>query len=508
MQEDHEMGAFEDADEDRPVMMYDRENPSIEEGVVFPSTVDCRNAVATYSIKAETEFSIMKSDPTRFTVKCSYDRCKWRLHASSMRRSTLFQIKVNQHQHTCPSVNRSQRLRAAKRRWIADASMPWIRQNPSIGLKEIQMKLLEKYGVDVPYGRCYNGKQMALEKIYDKYSDSFQLLYSFKAEVERISPGSLVEIDRHTVEYQIKGKKFRGQLVAACALDGHNWLFPVAYGVLEVESTESSTWVFSNLKKMVGHLEGLVIHTDACKGLETAVDDVIKKHNYHLNQLKSKPKVKEFLEEHHTKIWARAEFNEMCKVDYVNNNLAESFNSRIRKYKSLHIVDLLDKIRQYIMEKFDLRNRIATDHFIGHYIRPAMMMVLMEKTKGLEMSIVRRSPTEAEVTTTDREKREWRYPIDIEKWSCSCRQWQITAFGEEEHWGADNADDHPTANEPAEAEVEDEEEDEEPYVDVLQQQMPPPKETSHEASTQASVVRSSKARETRNGGGGSTHTTH
>jgi len=88
----------------------------------------------------------------------------------------------------------------------------------------------------------------------------------------------------------------------------------------------------------------------------------------------------------------------MSKVDYVNNNLAESFNSRIRKYKSLHIVDLLDKIRQYIMEKFDLRNRIATGHFIGHNIIPAIMKVLMEKTKGLEMSIVRRSPTEAEVT--------------------------------------------------------------------------------------------------------------
>ena len=105
----------------------------------------------------------------------------------------------------------------------------------------------------------------------------------------------------------------------------------------------------------------------------------IKKHNYHLNPLHSRPKVKEYLEEHHTKIWARAHINDICKVDYVNNNLAESFNSRIRKYKSLHIVDLLDKIRQYIMEKFDIRNRIATDHFIGHNIIPSVMKALMAK---------------------------------------------------------------------------------------------------------------------------------
>ena len=86
------MGVFEDAEEDRPVKMYDRENPCIDEGVVFPSAVDCRNAVSSFSIKSETEFLTLKSDPTRFIVKCAYERCKWRLHASLMRKSTLFQV--------------------------------------------------------------------------------------------------------------------------------------------------------------------------------------------------------------------------------------------------------------------------------------------------------------------------------------------------------------------------------------------------------------------------------
>ena len=70
--------------------------------------------------------------------------------------------------------------------------------------------------------------------------------------------------------------KYRGQLVSACAVDANNWIFPVAYGVLEVESTESWTCFFQHLKDLIGHPEGLVIHTDACKGLETTVDDVFQ----------------------------------------------------------------------------------------------------------------------------------------------------------------------------------------------------------------------------------------
>ena len=34
--------------------------------------------------------------------------------------------------------------------------------------------------------------------------------------------------------------KFGGQLAAACGIDGQNWLYPVAYGVMDAESTD--TW--------------------------------------------------------------------------------------------------------------------------------------------------------------------------------------------------------------------------------------------------------------------------
>ena len=51
-------------------------------------------------------------------------------------------------------------------------------------------------------------------------------------------------------------------------------MFPVAYRVLEVESEESWTWFLQNLRDLIGYPSGLVIQTDACKGLETAVEAV------------------------------------------------------------------------------------------------------------------------------------------------------------------------------------------------------------------------------------------
>jgi hypothetical protein len=66
------------------------------------------------------------------------------------------------------------------------------------------------------------------------------------------------------------------------------------------------------------------------------------------------------MQKNHKKLWARRKFNEVCKVDYVNNNLAECFNSWIRKIKGLHLVYLLDKIRLKIMAKFELRKRIKS----------------------------------------------------------------------------------------------------------------------------------------------------
>jgi hypothetical protein len=78
--------------DDLPTIEWNREDPQLAEGTIFQMMMDCHNAITTYCILTKNDYEVIKSEPGRFTVKCSYKRCKWRLHASTMLRSTMVQV--------------------------------------------------------------------------------------------------------------------------------------------------------------------------------------------------------------------------------------------------------------------------------------------------------------------------------------------------------------------------------------------------------------------------------
>ena len=41
----------------------------------------------------------------------------------------------------------------------------------------------------------------------------------------------------------------------------------------------------------------------------------------------AKPEAMKYLQENHKKLWTRSQYTTLSKVDYVTNNLAESFNN-------------------------------------------------------------------------------------------------------------------------------------------------------------------------------------
>ena len=172
---------------------------------------------------------------------------------------------------------------------------------------------------------------------------------------------------------------------AANAIDGHNWLYPIAFGFFDSETKDNWTWFMEQLGKAIGPMNHLAICTDACKGLEAAVKKVfpgaeqrecfrhlmenmkkrftgnayakymwpaaractVEKFNKLMDKvIEAYPGVVPWLKEHHSLLWARSGFKEEIKCDFINNNLAESWIAWIQAHKDLPLDILADAIRQ------------------------------------------------------------------------------------------------------------------------------------------------------------------
>jgi len=68
--------------------------------------------------------------------------------------------------------------------------------------------------------------------------------------------------------------RWNGHLFSAMALDGHNWMYPVAFGFFDGETTENWTWFMRQLQKAIGNPPHLAISSDAAKSIANAIQEV------------------------------------------------------------------------------------------------------------------------------------------------------------------------------------------------------------------------------------------
>jgi hypothetical protein len=131
------------------------------------------------------------------------------------------------------------------------------------------------------------------------------------------------------------------------------------------------------------------------------------------------------LDENHPYLWSRSKFSDHCKVDYINNNLSECFNNWVKEVKDLQVVDMLDTIRRMIIAKFELRNKIAMK--IEGKIIPTINQALTAQRKAIkDCEVLRCGQGTAEVTAPTKSGALFRYAVNLELKTCSCRAWQVS----------------------------------------------------------------------------------
>ncbi|WVZ59244.1 hypothetical protein U9M48_009422, partial [Paspalum notatum var. saurae] len=213
-------------------------------------------------------------------------------------------VKKNPHQHKCTSARRSKNVKNATKFWICEQVKDWLMEDSRVGPKELQWRIKDKYKVQLPYKRVFDGKCLAQTELFGSWDSSFDNLFRFKKEVERSCPGSSVVIDHHTIEGKIRFNRlffamkpfidgflngcrpylaidstfltgrFREQLACAVAVDGHNWMYPVAVGVIDSETNENWSWFMHRLRDAIGTPKGLAICTDAGAAVMEGVKEV------------------------------------------------------------------------------------------------------------------------------------------------------------------------------------------------------------------------------------------
>jgi transposase-like protein len=65
--------------------------------------------------------------------------------------------------------------------------------------------------------------------------------------------------------------RFKGQLAPAVAVDGHNWMYPMAFGVMDSETCDNWIWFMQRLREAIGSPTGLTICTNAGQAIMAGV---------------------------------------------------------------------------------------------------------------------------------------------------------------------------------------------------------------------------------------------
>ena len=194
--------AADDVDDDNDeemINVYDRDNPVIQVGKCFPSMDEFRMCFRTFAVKRQFDTKTLWIDTKKFYAKCrGFDGdakpCPW--YISARRQPDGNTVRVNQipHEHTCITSSQNPSTMTSQA-WVAQKIAPILAKTPNTTAKRLKIDMEKAYPIKLNYTTVWKAKQKAMKELYGDWANTFRMLYSFKAEVEKRSPDSVVVID-------------------------------------------------------------------------------------------------------------------------------------------------------------------------------------------------------------------------------------------------------------------------------------------------------------------------
>ncbi|CAM8960811.1 unnamed protein product [Rhodiola kirilowii] len=251
------------------------------EGQCFADKHAAISAVKAIHIRTSRNYHVVKSTTTLYEAKCVVLECLWRIRVIHRKRFGHFEITKLPAEYNCllRTIQRDHKKLSSK--LIADVVKQQITESPYLKVKNIQSQIIDVYKYHVSYKKAWIGKQKAISDVYGDWTTSYSKLPQFLSALMHFNPGTsaIIEVEhisggentsvckrvwwafkpmidgwqyaRPVISIDgtfLKGR-YNGKLLIAMGFDSNNHQYPLAYGLVDEETTANWSWFLRLLRR-------------------------------------------------------------------------------------------------------------------------------------------------------------------------------------------------------------------------------------------------------------------
>ncbi|XP_076895458.1 uncharacterized protein LOC143548083 [Bidens hawaiensis] len=217
---------------------------------------------------------------------------------------------------------------------------------------------------------------------------------------------------------------YLGQILTAFGIDASNGVYPVAYLLVEAETTASWTWFFECLGDDLDLYSNSHFTFISGRQKKCAFATTPQEFERGMKAILDKDKIlHDWLKEIPPRHWSRAYFSVRPRCDILLNNLCEVFNRQLILGRDKLVITCLEFIREYLMRRMVVVHKnIAKSQ--GPLTPVATGFFEKLKNEANNYTVIWNRSTKYQVTGPTNEKR----AVDMEQRTCSCRRWELSGI--------------------------------------------------------------------------------
>ncbi|XP_073127646.1 uncharacterized protein [Henckelia pumila] len=289
---------------------YNEERGELCVNMVFKDKKDLIASVKDYSVRvSRREYLVVESTRILWKIQCKNDsstvRCRWGLRASFKEKTGYWKITRYGGPHTCISTNVGIDHHNLNSDMVAHTLLGIVRCDPSYEIKYIIESVKDKYGYQISYTKAWRSLKRAVEIVYGTWESSVQLLPKYMRALCKYNIGTIVDWKHLRNNEEIKTlnycfwafkpctngfqhcrkiisvdgthlyTKYKHKMLIAVTLDANNQVLPLAFAIVDEETSDSWKWFLENVgRHVVCGENGVCLISDRHKGIVRAVEDL------------------------------------------------------------------------------------------------------------------------------------------------------------------------------------------------------------------------------------------